>query len=176
MDYLESYLMTWCFCLQANIIILYSFVFPGGNPLQNSKTGVLTENPEKLQRDNPLAFPVLMNETDRTGSGFNHNGNSGVEPGSIGGNQVPANVPKPDAPESDVSAFGWVVEGESRPLANGAPTRRTRSRIKPPIIEVVYVPTKIDHDDKKVVYDIIANWILAGIEKDIKEGKSLSDL
>ena len=72
------------------------------------------------------------------------------------------------APESHVSAFDRAVEGESRPAANAAPTRKTRSRIKPPVIEVVYVPTKIDPYDQKVVYDIIANWILKGIEKEMK--------
>jgi len=73
------------------------------------------------------------------------------------------------APESDVSALSRAVEGESSPAANAAPTRRTRSRIKPPIIEVVYVPTKFDPYDQKVVYGILADWILADIEKEMKK-------
>jgi len=71
-----------------------------------------------------------------------------------------------------VSAFVRAVEGESRPAANDAPPRRTRSRIKPPIIEVVYVPTKIDPSDQKVVYDILADWILKDIEKEMKNKPS----
>jgi len=146
---------------------------PGDNPLQNSKKGVSTENLEKLQCDNPLAFPVLMNDTGCTVSGFNHIGDFGVEPGSIVGSRLSANVPQPDAPESDVAALVPAVEEKSVSAANAQPTRRIRSRIKPPIIEVVYVPTKIDSDDKKVVYDIIADWILADIEKEIKKKRSL---
>lgn len=79
------------------------------------------------------------------------------------------NVRKSGAPESDVSAPVPPVEEESAPVANTQPTRRTRSRIKPPIIEVIYVPTKFDPYDEKVIYGIIADWILADIEKEIKE-------
>lgn len=137
---------------------------PGDNPLQNSKKGVLTENPRKLQSDKPRIFPVLMN----TDSGFNHVRDSGVEPGSMGEDQLPV-VPQPGAPESDVSAPVPVVEEESAHTAFAQPTRRTRSRVKPPIIEVVYVPTKFDPDDKKVVYGILADWILKDIEKEMRE-------
>jgi len=76
---------------------------------------------------------------------------------------------QPVAPESDVAAPVPAVEEEYAPDSNAQPTRRTRSRIKPPIIEVVYVPTKFDPDDEKVIYGIIADWILTDIEKEIKE-------
>ncbi len=78
-------------------------------------------------------------------------------------------VRKSGAPESDVSALGRAGEGESADAANAQPTRRTRSRIKPPIIEVVYVPTKFDPYEQKVVYDILADWILKDIEKEMKK-------
>jgi hypothetical protein len=68
-----------------------------------------------------------------------------------------------------VSASSEPSKGESRPAANAQATHRTRSRTKPPIIEVVYIPTKFDPDDKKVVYDIIADWILKDIEKEMKK-------
>jgi len=54
---------------------------------------------------------------------------------------------------------GVTVEG---------PRRRTSS-IKPPIIEVVYIPTKFDPYDEKVIFGIIADWILTDIEKEMKE-------
>ena len=141
---------------------LFEF-FPGGKPLQNSKTGVFIENPIKLQPDEPRVSSLFVN----TGSGFNGGINYEAETGPMGKDRTA----QPVAPESDVSAPAPAVEGESSPALNAQPTRRTRSRIKPPIIEVIYVPTKFDPDDKKVVYDILAEWILNDIEKEIKGGK-----
>lgn len=124
----------------------------------------MTENPQKLQSDKPREFPLLMN----TDSGFNHVRDSGVEPGSMGEDQFPV-VPQPGAPESDVLAPVPAVEGEPALAASAQPTRKTRSRIKPPIIDVVYVPTKFDPDDLKVIYGIIADWILNDIEKEMRK-------
>jgi hypothetical protein len=100
-----------------------------------------------------------------TGSRFNGRIDYEAETGPMGKDRTA----QPVAPESDVTAFAPTVEEESVPAANNQTTRRTRSRVKPPTIEVVYVPTKFDPDDQKVVYDILADWILKDIEKEIKE-------
>lgn len=103
---------------------------------------------------------------------FNGLRDSGKEPFSHGLTQCDQQRSQPVATESDVSALGRTVEGESRPAADAAPTRKTHSRIKPPIIEVIYVPTEIDPNDQKVVYDILADWILKDIEKEMKKKPS----
>jgi hypothetical protein len=135
---------------------------PGGEPLQNSKTGVFIENPIKLQSDEPRVSSLFVNDT---GAEFNSLRDSGAELGSMAED---CSV-QPVAPESDVSAPAPAVEGESSPVLNAQPTRRTRSRVKPPVIEVVYVPTKFDPYEDKIVYGILADWILADIETEMKE-------
>jgi hypothetical protein len=141
---------------------------PGVNPLRNSKTGVLTENPQKLQSEKPREYPSSVKNVVE----FNGLRDSGPEPWSIATVRCDQQLAKIDAPGSDVSVSSPAVEGESAPAANAQPTHRTRSRIKPPIIEVVYVPTKFDPDDAKVVYDILADWILKDIEKEMKKKTS----
>ncbi|MEW5945035.1 MAG: hypothetical protein AB1742_02435 [bacterium] len=68
--------------------------------------------------------------------------------------------------------LAWQLKVNPRPAANAQPTRRTRSRIKLPVIEVVYVPTKFDPCDEKVIYGIIADWILKDIKKEMKKKNS----
>jgi len=141
---------------------------PGGNPLRTSKTGVSTENPQKLQSEKPREYPSSVKNVVE----FNGLRDSDPEPHSMAIARCGRQLAQPDAPGPDVSALGRAVEGESAAAANTQPTRRPRSRIKPPIIEVVYVPTKFDPDDAKVVYDILADWILKDIEKEIKKKTS----
>ncbi len=129
---------------------------------------VSTENPQKLQSEKPREYRSSVKNVVE----FNSLSDSGPKPHSQTTIQCDQQRSQPAAPESDVSAFVRAVEGESRPAANDAPPRRTRSRIKPPIIEVVYVPTKIDPSDQKVVYDILADWILKDIEKEMKNKPS----
>ena len=71
-------------------------------------------------------------------------------------------------PESDVPSHVPAVEEESTPSANAKPTRRTRNT-RQPVIEVVYVPTRFEPYDEKVIYGILADWILNDIEKEMKK-------
>lgn len=85
--------------------------------------------------------------------------------------QEDRNVRKSDATKSDVTDYYPLSEEKCVRGTVESPHRRP-SRIKPPIIEVVYVPTKFDPDDAKVVYDILADWILKDIEKEMKKKTS----
>ena len=137
--------------------------FPGDNPLQNSKKSVSTENEAKLQFCVSRSFSLLLNATD---SGFNHIGVSGLELGSMRENRMPVNVPQPGAPESDVPAFSVPGKEECVHSPSAKTTLRTRNT-KQPEIEVVCIPTKFDPDDMRGVVDILADWIIADIEKDL---------
>ncbi len=46
---------------------------------------------------------------------------------------------------------------------------KRRRRTKDPEIEIVYVPTRFDSYDEKVVVGIMADWILRDIEKELKQ-------
>ena len=116
-----------------------------------------------MQSDKPRVSSPFVNDT---GVEFYGLRNSEAKPEMIEDRSAQRSV-QPVAQESDMAAFCSISDEKCVHGATDAPRRR--SRIKPPIIEVVYVPTKFDSYDEKVIYGILADWILAGIEKEMKE-------
>ena len=142
-----------------------SFVkLPEANPLRTSKTPNHTETPQNLQSEKPRALSTFMNDSAKEFNGLRDLG----EVSGLTGVRSARSSAQPGAPESDVAAFCPASKGKCVRGTVEGPRRRT-SRIKPPIIEVVYVPTKVDPYEEKIVYGILADWILADIEKEMKE-------